>query len=180
MAKDGLGTIITLGIVGVGGYFLYSSGMLSSLFGSTPAPTTPPTTNPPPAGGTNPVVAPPTPPPPPAGPSCSPNGALAKILALASAANPTLKLGPSGTDTLSIDQWDYYGNQYCSGMMDQQGINADTLFPNDPNRGGPLNYNAFAGWAAQKGLSAYRGLGARRRRRSKVVMIGTHPVRRVA
>jgi len=92
-------------------------------------------------------------------------GALAKILPLAQAGNPNLKLGPAGTDTLNIDQWDYYANQWCTGYADQIGLNADTIFPNDPNRGGPLNYNAFAGYATQKGLSGPIGSHIVMRRR---------------
>ena len=183
MAHDsGLGSILPIAIVGGIGYWLYSSGMLSSLFGSSAAATTAPTTTPP-AGGTNPVVAPPAPPAPPAPNAvapqpCGPGGSLAKILALAQKANPGLKLGPDGTDTLTIDEWGYYGNQYCTGLPDQVGWNADTLFPNDPNRGGPLNWNAAAGWGTQRGLSAVnpRNRGRRVGRR----LIGTNMVRSVA
>jgi len=59
-------------------------------------------------------------------------------------------------------------------MADQWGVNADTLFPGAADRGGELNWSAFAGYAGQKGLSAVP------RRRKMPRMIGTHMVRRVA
>ena len=49
MAKDGLSTILLLGAVGVGGWYLYSSGMLASFGIGAPAAAAPP---PPTGGGT--------------------------------------------------------------------------------------------------------------------------------
>lgn len=178
MAKDGLGGILPIAIVGGVAYWLYSSGMLSSLFGSSAAPV--PTTAPP-AGGTNPVptttvTTPPPPnvvaPPPP----CAPAGILAPLLAdVQKAQGSTFGAGLPGT--LTIDQWGYYLNNRCSGMADQYKLNADTLFPGAADRGGPLNWSAFAGYAQQAGLSAVpRNRGRRVGRR----LIGTNMVRRVA
>jgi len=76
--------------------------------------------------------------------------------------------------TLTIDEWGYYLNQLCSGMADQYKLNADALFPGRDDRGGPLNWSAFAGYASQAGLSAYR------RRARRGALIGTRVVRRAA
>ncbi len=166
MASNAAGTIITLGVVGGLGYWLFSSGMLSGLLGSS-APAAPPVSgggNP--AGGTNPVPAPAT------GP-CSGSGVLASWLSRVQKARPYGKdFGPTATGELTIDEWCYYGNEGCTGICDQSGLTADGLFPGRDDRGGPLNWNAFSGYAQQKGLSAVH----RPRRR----MIGTNMVRRIA
>jgi hypothetical protein len=172
MAKDGLGAILPIALVGGIGYWLYSSGMFSSLFGSsTPAATAPPSTTPP-AGGTNPVLPPPTP------LSCKPAGILAPLLASVQKLPNGSTYGPNLPGTFTIDEWGYYLNNLCSGMADQYKLNADSLFAGRDDRGGPLNWSAFSGFAQNAGLSAAnpRNRGRRVGRR----MIGTNMVRRVA
>ena len=182
MAHEGGSSILPIVIIGGVGYWLYSSGILSSLFGSS-APAPAPAATTPPAGGTNPVAAAPAPPTPPAPnvvappPPCSPSGILAPLLADVQKAQGS-SFGAGLPGTLTIDQWGYYLNQRCSGMADQYKLNADTLFPGRDDRGGPLNWSAFAGYAQQAGLSAVnpRNRGRRVGRR----LIGTNMVRRVA
>jgi hypothetical protein len=86
--------------------------------------------------------------------------------------------GPNLPGTFTIDEWGYYLNNLCSGMADQYKLNADALFPGRDDRGGPLNWSAFSGFAQNAGLSAAnpRNRGRRVGRR----MIGTNMVRRVA
>lgn len=177
MAREGGGMGSIIGIAAAAGlaYWAYSSGLLSSIFGTTTAPAV----TPPIAGsgaGTAPAAttgttgsgagtAPATP----IGP-CSTSGVLAPALAFAQKANSQMDLGPTGVDTFNVDQWGYYLNQVCTGLADQAKLTADVLFPNDPNRGGGLNWNAYKGYATQAGLSGTRrlagsGMGTRLVRR---------------
>ena len=180
--EGGLGSILPIAIVGGIGYWLYSSGILSSLFGTSTA-TTAPSTNPP-AGGTNPVATSPAPPAPQAPnvvstpPACNGKNILAPLLASVQKLPGGSNYGPNLSGTYTIDEWGYYLNQLCSGMADQYKLNADSLFPGRDDRGGPLNWSAFAGYAQQAGLSAVnpRNRGRRVGRR----LIGTNMVRRVA
>jgi len=170
MAKDGLGTVIGLAAAGGLAWFAYSQGWLGSLFGA--ATTTPPVTTPPATttgsgsgtgtttntngtqgsgSGTTTKTTDTTN----TGP-CSAAGALAHALALAQSANSKMALGPNGIDTFTMDQWNYYVDQYCTGLSSQAGLNPDVVFPGDNARGGPLNWNAYAGYAAQHGLSGRR------------------------
>ena len=170
MAKGGLSTVIGIAAVGGIGYWLYSSGLLSSLFGtSTTAPTTPSGTTPP-AGGTNPVPVK-------TGP-CNPAGLLAPVLAAAQKYDSSKQVGVNLPGTYTIDEWDYFLNNVCSGAAAQFGLTADAMFAGDSARGGPLNWSAFQGYAQGKGLSAAnpRNRGRRVGRR----MIGTNPVVRIA
>lgn len=207
MAKDGIGGIVTIAAVGGLGYWLYSSGMLSSLFGSSaPAPvSTPP--------GTNPVASPipsapaAAPATPAAPPPCSGAGILPVLLSNVQKLPNGSTYGPNLPGTFTIDEWGYYLNQLCTGMADQYKLNADALFPGKDDRGGPLNWSAFSGYAQQAGLSglctsgmcaapAWSGVspsalppGLRRTlpakaramgRRTAPRTIGTHLVRRAA
>jgi len=177
MADSGLKTVLGLAVVGAVGYFAYTSGLLNSLLGIVqPSGTTPPPSTGSGAGtstttttgttgsgaGTNPAPppAPPAPPYPlgPAGP-CTFSGVLAPTLAFAQKANPTLSLGPSGSDTLNMDQWGYYLNEVCTNLSAQAGLDPGVIFPGDANRGGGLNWNAFAGYAKGQGLSGRRVSG---------------------
>lgn len=159
MAREGLGSIIGIAAVAGLGYWAYSSGLFGSLFGSSvaPAPAPPPTPTVPSGAGTNPqppVTATP------AGP-CSGAGVLAAWLATVQKSRPTSNaagavagaFGDGQPGTLTIDEWCYYGNQNCTGICDQFKLNADALFPADPNRGGQLNWSAFSGYARNAGLS---------------------------
>lgn len=160
MAKDGIGTVVGLAAGAGLLWYAYESGWLSVFgLGPTVAPASQPATTPPAAtaapatsagsgAGTTPT--------PPAGGPCSPAGVLTKMLALAQAGNPTY--GPNGTGTLTMDQGNYYLDEVCTGLSAQAGLIPDVIFPNDPNRGGPLNYNAYAGYAGQHGLSGPRRL----------------------
>lgn len=180
MAKDGLGTVIGLAAAGGLAWFAYSQGWLGSLFGAatgsgsgsgTTTNTgtqgsgsgTNTTTNTNGTQGSGSGTTTKTTDTTNAGP-CGPAGALARALALAQAANPTMALGPSGTDTFLMDQWNYYLDQYCTALSSQQGLNPDVVFADDPVRlavrGGRLNWNAYAGYAAQHGLSGRRLLGS--------------------
>lgn len=196
MAKDAMGTVITLGVVGGLGYWLYSTGLLNSLFGS-PAPAAPvPTT---PAVGTNPTLTTPavvTVPPPP--PVCSGAGVLASLLNnVKRAQGPNgANYGPGLPGTLTVDEWGYYLDQMCTGLPSQYHLDADSLFPGRDDRGGELNWSAFSGYAGQAGLSAYpawagrnrtalppglrRTLPARARAMGRPTLIGTRAVRRAA
>jgi hypothetical protein len=93
---------------------------------------------------------------------CSFTGVLAPILAAAQAGNSGLKLGPSGADGLSLDQWGYYMDRVCTGLQTQSGLNPDAVFPGAEDRGGVLNWNAFKGYAAAQGLSGRGGYYLRR------------------
>ena len=167
--------LIGLAALGVGAYFVYEM-----FFAVAPATTTAGGVTPPPtttgggsaAGGAGTAPAKntatsgsgagtslwPANPPYPLGPSgpCSPQGVLSPILSLAQKANPSMNLGPTGTDTFTMDQWNFYANQQCSGLATQAGLDPNNVFPGDDNRGGPLNWNAWAGFAKGQGLSGPR------------------------
>jgi len=154
MAREGIGSIIGLAAGAGLLWYAYESGWLAS-FGFAPAASKPPSTTdnktPPPNGpGTTPVSTTP--------PTCSPANTLAQILAKAQAANPTLQLGPGLPGTFTVDQFCYYGDQVCTGLCSQNSMDPGILFPNDPNRGGPMNWTAFAGLAQQHGFSGLRHL----------------------
>lgn len=170
MAKDAISTIITVGIIGVAGYFAYTSGLLSSFFPSSVPPPAPPPT-PPPAGsgaGTNPVNT----------GGCGKSGVLGPWLSSiqaipqVSSTTGTFKgsdFGPGQPGTMTVDEYCYYGNQKCTGICDQNGLTAEALFPGQDDRGGPLNWSAFLGKAQAAGLSGVgRGL------------MGTHLARRIS
>lgn len=168
MAKDGMGTVIGLAAGAGILWYAYNSGWLSAFgLGPTVAATTAPPATTPPVTGTTPAVntqaagsgAGTAPTPTPSGP-CGSSGVLAPALAFAQAANTGMKLGPTGTDQFSMDQWNFYLDKVCTGLSAQAGLIADTVFPGDPNRGGPLNWNAYAGYATQHGLSGLRRIAA--------------------
>lgn len=161
MAREGgMGSIIGIAAAAGLAYWAYSSGLLSSILGTTAPAVTPPVTGS--GAGTAPATTTGTTgsgagtaPAVPVGP-CSTSGVLAPALAFAQKANTTKDLGPTGIDTFNVDQWGYYLNQVCTGLADQAKLTADVLFPNDPNRGGGLNWNAYKGYATQAGLSGPR------------------------
>lgn len=161
-----MGSIVGIAAAAALGYWAYSTGLLSSIFGAAAPVVTPPVTTPAGSGaGTNAVAKTTTP----AGP-CSTSGVLGPALAFAQKANTAKDLGPTGIDTFTVDEWGYYLNQVCTGLADQAKLTADVLFPNDPNRGGGLNWNAYKGYATQAGLSGTRrlagsGMGTRLVRR---------------
>ncbi len=174
MARDGGGMGTVIGLAAGAGilWYAYESGWLSA-FGLGPTVVAAPAVVPASATGTTPAVtsgttgsgAGTTPTPTPSGP-CSLAGVLSPALARAQAANTSMKLGPGGSDTFSMDQWNYYLDQVCTGLSSQAGLIADSIFPGDANRGGPLNWNAYSGYAAQHGLSGPRrimasGMGTR-------------------
>ena len=143
---DALQKLLGLAAVGVAGYFAYE-------YFFAPAVATPP----PATGGAAPAAPPPvvtTPPPP--GP-CSKSGVLAAVLdrARKSAGTNAGQYGPGLPGTYTIDEWGYFLNQGCTGQADDIGLTADALFPGQEDRGGPLNWSAFAGYAQQKGLSGF-------------------------
>jgi hypothetical protein len=144
-SSGGMGSLISLAAVGGLAWWAYEH------FFAGPAAVTPPA--PAPVGGRSgaPVILPPPSPPSP-GP-CAGAGVLALILG-AVQADKGATYGENLPGTLTVDEWDFYGNRICTGLMDQFGVNADTLFPGAADRGGPLNWNAFAGYAREHGLSA--------------------------
>jgi hypothetical protein len=165
------GGLVGLAAAGLLAWWAYSSGLLSSLFGApaaaAPAAPSTPAVVPPSASGAGTNLVPrapspaPTPSPTPVAPAataggpCNPAGIIAPWLAAVQAAQgATFGLNLPGT--LTADQWGYYLNQICTGANMQFHVDPDTLFPGDPNRGGPLNWNAMLGYAHQAGLS---GLG---------------------
>lgn len=169
MAKDGIGTVVGLAAGAGILWYAYSSGWLSA-FGLGPTVATVPATTPvtaPPVGsgaGTNPVTTTPatTPPvttPPVATGPCPLTGVLVPALALAQKqqgwANPN-----DAASVLTMDQWNYFLNQVCTGLPVQVGekLDAGQVFLNDPNRGGPLNWTAYKGYATAAGLSGPRRL----------------------
>jgi hypothetical protein len=181
MAKDGLGTVVGLAAGAGILWYAYSSGWLSA-FGIGPtvaAPATVPVTAPPTepvasGAGTNPVTTAPTAttttPPAATGP-CPLTGVLAPALALAQRqqgwSDPN-----APTSVLSMDQWNYFLGQVCTNLSTQLGDKLDpgAIFPNDPNRGGPINWLAYKGYATAAGLSGFRpmagsGMGTRLARR---------------
>ena len=102
---------------------------------------------------------------------CPLTGVLSPALALAQKAqgwtDPNDPLS-----VLSMDQWNYYLGQVCTGLSTQvgAGLDAGAIFPNDPTgRGGPLNWTAYKGYATQAGLSGARIAGSG---------MGTHLARR--
>jgi hypothetical protein len=157
MAKGVGGEIITVGILGGLAYWLYSSGMLNSLINSFSNPS---------ASGAAPgtqtqtpiqtVVQQPVYTPSP--PACTGSGILGPLLARAKtgAGAAGASYGPNLPGTFTVDEWGYFLNDLCSGMADQYRLNADTLFPGRDDRGGPLNWSAFEGYARQAGLSGPR------------------------
>lgn len=170
MAREGGG----IGIVGIAAaaglaYWAYSTGLLSALFGTTAAvatTTTPVTTTPAGSGaGTNPVATavtptPVTPAPTPAGP-CPLTGVLAPALALATTAQSWADPN-APTSVLNMDQWNYYLGQVCTGLSTQvgAGLDAGAIFPERSDRGGPLNWTAYKGYATAAGLSGARIAGS--------------------
>ena len=182
MAKDGMGSVIGLAAGAGILWYAYSSGWLSAFgLGPTVAPaTTPVTTTPSGSGaGTNPVTTAPATTPattPPAAVSTSPcplTGVLAPALALAQKqqgwADPN-----DAASVLTMDQWNYFLNQVCTGLPAQVGdkLDAGQVFLNDANRGGPINWLAYKGYATAAGLSGPRRIAASG--------MGTHLVRRSA
>lgn len=157
MADSAIGKLIPLAIVGAIGYWAYEM-----FFAAPVAATT--STVPPTGPGTN--LVPASTPPAPTGP-CPRTGVLAGVLARAkaSAGANASQYGDGLPGTYTIDEWDYFLNQGCTGLADDAKVNADTLFPGDPARGGPLNWSAFAGFAQQAGLSGHLGTNLRRRMR---------------
>lgn len=151
MARDG--SLIGIAAVAVAGYFAWSSGLLGAIFGgsTTAAPAAGTPTNPASGAGTNPTT-PATPAATP--PACAPSNILAPLLANIKKLPNGAQYGDNLPGTFTIDEWGYYLNQMCSGMADQYSLNADHLFVGREDRGGPLNWSAFAGYARQAGLSA--------------------------
>lgn len=165
-ADDTIKMVVGLAVVGIGGWWLYNNYFLPAATVVVPPATTPPATTPPvttttPAVVTTPVVTTP------AGP-CNLSNTLAPLLTFAQKAQPTLSLGPTGSGTLTMDQFCYYGDQVCTGLCAQAGMDPGVIFPNDAARGGPINWNAFTGYATQHGMSGYRrrGLGTNLMRRT--------------
>ena len=108
MASNAGGSIITVGILGGLGYWLYSSGILSSLFGTSAPASTASVGNPPAAGGTNPVPTPPNPVlPPVAPPACSASNILGPLLAKIRTLPKGSTYGPNLPGTFNIDEWGY-------------------------------------------------------------------------
>ena len=95
-----------------------------------------------------------------AGPGhCPLTGVLAPALALAQKqqgwADPN-----DPASVLTMDQWNYFLNQVCTGLSAQVGdkLDAGQIWANDPNRGGPINWLAYKGYATAAGLSGPRRL----------------------
>ena len=155
MADSAIGKLIPLAVVGALGYWAYEM-----FFAQPAAASTVPATGP----GTN-LVPAATPPAPPPGP-CPRSGVLAGALARAktAAGANAANYGEGLPGTYTIDEWDYFLNQGCTGLADDAGVTADRLFPGRDDRGGPLNWSAFAGFAQQAGLSGALGTNLRRRR----------------
>lgn len=139
--------LIGLGIAGLAAWWAYKNFFV-------PSPGTP-TTTPPAVPPATPVTTPPVPTPTPtSGGPCAAAGLLAPTLALAQAYDSTKQIGPNLPGTFNIDQWGYFLNEVCSNAENQFRLTADDLFPGDPNRGGPLNWSAWSGYAKAAGLSA--------------------------
>jgi hypothetical protein len=190
MAKSDLETIIGLGIAGVGAYWIWSSGLLNSLFtpavaaaapagGVIPASTPPPTsTSIVPVPVTQTPAAPSTPPAtPPATPmlSSTPGNATlaAQIQQLAGTADP-----------LTPDQWNYYYNQIMAtraAVMAQDGVPGGAataltgtqfeavlaaLGLTDATRATPVSLGQFVNALTAQGLSGLNALHYRRVRYS--------------
>lgn len=167
MASDNIAEkLIPLAIIGGLGYWAYLTFFSTP---AAPAATTPPTgpgTNPQPNTAIPPVNTTPPVPTPPSGP-CPKNNVLAAILKYAQTGQGDTagtQFGEGLPGTLTMDQWCYYGDQDCTGICLQNDITPDHYFPGDANRGGPINFSAFKGYATQAGLSG----------------LGTHAVRRIA
>ena len=160
MADDALGKLIPLVIVGAIGYWAYETFFATPAAPAATAPATGPGTNAQPNTTIAPVV---TTPPKPAGP-CGTSGVLAPWLGIVQKAYPSGNYGEGLPGTLTIDEWCYYGDQECTGICPQVGLTADALFAGRDDRGGPLNWSAFKGYATQQGLSG----------------LGTHAVRRLS
>ena len=99
MAKDEMGSIITIGAVGLGAYWLYSSGFLSSLLGSPTAAAVAP------AASTPVVAAPPATP----NPLNSPAAAVPSWMASLAALGSQLQT-MAGSAQQDVDQWSTYYN----------------------------------------------------------------------
>lgn len=182
MAKDGIGTVIGLAAAAGVAYWAYSSGILSSLLGTTTTTTTSDAAAAAAAKAAADAAA----------ATAKTNSdaaaaAAAKTAADAAAAAlntgpghcpltgvlaPALALAQKGqgwTDpndplsVLSMDQWNYYLGQVCTGLSTQvgAGLDAGAIFPNDPTgRGGPMNWTAYKGYATAAGLSGPRRIAA--------------------
>jgi hypothetical protein len=152
MADDAK-TVIGLAVAAVAGWWVYTN------FFSAPAA---PAVSTPPVGGsgagTNLVPA--------NTGGCDKNGMLARWLAAVKTAQGPAgaTFGPNLPGTLNIDEYCYYGDQLCTGICPQVGLTADALFPGRDDRGGPLNWSAFLGYAQKAGLS---GLGSHLVRRAR-------------
>lgn len=160
MADSAVGKLIPLAIVGALGYWAYEMFFAHPAAAASSGSGVGPGTNLVPNTGSA-VVAPPAP----AGP-CPRTGILAGVLdrAKRSAGANAANYGEGLPGAYTIDEWDYFVNQGCTGLADDAGINADTLFPGRDDRGGPLNWSAFVGFARQAGLSGSLGTNLRRRR----------------
>lgn len=172
MAKSDLGTILGLGIAGVGAYWLWSSGTLSSLFGSTtavatpaggviPASTPPPTTSgvvPAPVAQT--PTAPGTPPPAPPFVSVSPGNAT-----LATQIQSIAGAGP-----MNPDQWNFYYNQILTGRGGQPltGVQFDGVLTalglTTATRSNPITLAQFVAALGAQGLSGLQRTALHRRK----------------
>lgn len=158
MADSAMGKLIPVVLIGAVGYWAYSSGILSSLSSSkTPATTPPPDQTPPP------------PPPPKVPGPCQFTDVLAPVLAAVQ--KDKADIGPGLPGVYSIDQYGWYLNNYCTGLPQQAKLTADDLFPDQADRGGDINWNAFVGYAKAAGLSGMR--------RGPWRLIGSHLVRSV-
>jgi len=159
--KGGSGVGALIGLLAAGGlaWWLYESGIFGSLFGTstttTTTTTTPTTTSTVSGSGAGTNATPAT-----SGP-CPTTGVLSQALALAATAQSWSDPNDP-THVLTMDQWNYYLNQVCTGLPNQVGAKLDAaqVFPNDSARGGPINWTAYQGYAQQAGLSGLRGSGA--------------------
>ena len=166
MADSAIEKLIPLAIIGGLGYWAYLTFFATPATLAATPPATGPGTNPQPNTTIPPVNTTPPAPPPPSGP-CPKTGVLASILKYAQQAQGDTagtQFGDGLPGTLTMDQWCYYADQDCTGICLENDITPDHFYPGDPNRGGPINWSKFKGWATQAGLSG----------------LGTHAVRRIA
>ena len=163
MAKDGMGSIIGLAAGAGILWYAYESGWLSA-FGLGPTVASALPTPVPAAAAAAPVAtagsgagtAPATP----SGP-CPLTGVLSPALALAQKQQGWGDPNAPGS-VLNMDQWNYFLGQVCTGLAAQLGDKLDpaAVFPGDANRGGPLNWLAYKGYATAAGLSGLRRIAA--------------------
>jgi hypothetical protein len=148
MAESGMKTILTLGLVGVGAYFLYEYLIAPNLVAAVPTPTpgtTPASTGQPTTVSTAPSSTPAT------------TGTPQPITAQSTPAQMQAKMLAAGDDPTtnhSVSQWNYYYAQ-VAGIA---GPDSAVVLPNSPD---PVNQLIpFSTWWAGMQKAGFSGLGA--------------------